>query len=60
MENQAGEEIHRVKAAAFKNTVESLFLSIEKKAEEDPETAENGKVKIFHKMIKVSRFFFQF
>lgn len=60
MENQTDEEIHRVKAAAFKNTVEELFLSIERKAKEDPEKAENGKVKKFHNMIKVSRFSLNF
>ena len=46
MEIASEKEINEVKSIAFKNTVESLLLSIERKAEEDPETVETGKIKI--------------
>lgn len=42
METQADQEVRRLAAVAYKNTIESLFKSIEKKAEENQETAETG------------------
>lgn len=44
MESQAARSLGEIKAAAHKNTVEILFLSIERKAEENPEKTEEGKM----------------
>jgi hypothetical protein len=43
METQVDIDISKVRPLAYKNTVESLLSSIEKKAEDDPETAEECK-----------------
>lgn len=50
METQVEKDISKIRPLAYKNTVESLLSSIEKKAEEDPETAEeceSGKISQF-------------
>lgn len=39
--------VDQLKSVAYKNTVEELLLSIERKAEEDPETAETSELRIF-------------
>lgn len=43
MDSQALEDLNQLKAASYKHTVESLLVSIEKKAEANPETAEESK-----------------
>lgn len=42
MEIEDVKDIHQLKSVLYKNTVETLLQSIEKKAEEDPESAETG------------------
>lgn len=43
MESQAARSLDEIKAVAHKNTVEILLLSLERKAKENPEQAEDCK-----------------
>lgn len=54
MESQAARSLDEIKAVAHKNTVEILLLSLERKAKENPEQAEDCKWWNICKNLKVS------